>query len=83
MVKGGLNSDELAYLRDLAGLDQIHLGMCWPSIDVKKPAETRDRLIARGMARIVDTTHPAGDVVELTTKGHRTLQRVEAILARV
>jgi hypothetical protein len=82
-MKGGLTRDELAYLRDLASLDRINLGMLYPSVNVKKPEEVCDRLVSRGLARVAEI-NPYGDaVIELTTKGHRTLRRVETILARV
>lgn len=77
-----LSKDEFTYLRDLASLDRIHLGMCWPSTAVKQPAVARDGLVGRGLARIRPEPHPAGEIVELTTKGLRTLQRIEAIEAR-
>jgi hypothetical protein len=72
--------DEHRYLVDLAGLDAIHLGMLWPSVSVKRPEEVRERLAQRGLIRILPEPTPYGDlVVELTTKGHRALQRLERI----
>lgn len=80
----GLTKDELQYLRDLARLDAICLGMLEPTFGVKEPNKTRDRLAERGMIRITTETVSWGaHGVELTTKGLRTLQRVERIAARV
>lgn len=82
-MKGGLTNDELAYLRDLASLDRINLGMLYPSVNVKDAEKTRERLVARGLARIAEINPYGVAVMQLTTKGHRTLRRVETILARV
>lgn len=55
-----------------------------PSTGVQNPNETRDRLAAKGLVRVLPEPTPYGEpVVELTTKGLRTLQRVTRIATRV
>lgn len=78
-----VGSDEFRYLSDLAELDAIGLGMLAPSIDVKHPSETRDKLAAKGLIRVRPEPTAYGEpVVELTTKGLRTFRRLALIQAR-
>lgn len=76
-----MTKDELAYMRDLAQLDKIHLGMRAPSMLVKHPELAQQRCIDRGWVRFEPDA--AGGFVTLTTKGARMLQRIETIIARV
>jgi len=79
-----VSTDEFQYLADLAGLDAIGLGMLAPSLNVKHPAETRERLAAKGLIRVLPEPTAYGEpVVELTTKGLRTFRRLALIQARV
>lgn len=78
-----MTADERRYLEDLACLDALHLGMLWPSAAVKRPVEARERLRQRGLVRVLPDPTPSGDpIVQLTTKGYRTLQRLARIEAR-
>lgn len=79
-----VGADEYRYLQDLAQIDAIRLGMLAPSIAVQNPIETRNRLAAKGLVRILPEATAYGEpIVELTTKGLRTLQRLMRIEARV
>lgn len=79
-----LTGDELAYMRDLAQLDSLRLGMLDPGAGVNDPDAVRDSLASRGWVRVLPDPTPYGKpVVELTTRGHRMLQRIERVVARV
>jgi len=65
-----MTGDEYRYLMDLKSLDDIRLGMRWPSIAVRHPEVTQERLVERGWVR------NEGDFVTLRTAGLRAIQRV-------
>ena len=71
-----MTKDEFAYLDCVKGLDDIQLGMLWPSNVVKDAATTRDRLAAKRYVLVRDEDHPSGEeVVYLTSRGLRAWRR--------
>jgi hypothetical protein len=70
-----LTLNEFLYLRDLKGLDDIHLGMLGPSTLVKKPEQVRDRLAAKGWIRLEPWEAPFDYCAHLTTRGLRAYKR--------
>ena len=71
-----MTKDEFAYLDCVKGLDDIQLGMFWPSNSVKNPLKTRDRLADKKWIRVVDENHTCGEeVVYLTTRGLKAWHR--------
>jgi len=71
-----MTKDQQRYLECVKSLDDIQLGMLWPSIAVKEPEKVRDQCAANGWIDVVDENHPSGDaVVYLTTRGKRLLDK--------
>ena len=73
-----MTKDEIQYLEDLKGLDDIHLGMALPSAAVKRPTEIRDRLLKRGWIWVSGKKAFGEPIVFLGTHGLRALNRAHA-----
>jgi len=71
-----MTREQLYFLHDMKGLDDIQLGMLRPSAKVKRWQHVRELCWRKGWIRVEHENHPSGDAVcYLTTKGLNAYER--------